>query len=411
MPDSLPHLDPIAWNEIDKHIADNADEQIAFRRQLHRHPEPSGHELETTRLVAEKLRGAGLEPRLLRDGLGVVVDVALGRPEADSPRIAIRADMDALRIQDEKTTDYRSSVPEVMHACGHDGHTATVLGAALAVASSPGDWPGDRSVKLRFLFQPAEETSDGARWLIEQDVLDGVAAILGIHMEPAFPVGHVGVRYGVLTAACDEMHISIAGHGGHAARPHQTRDPVLAAAELICALYGVLPRRIDVRSPAVMTVAQVHAGRIPNAVPERAEISGTLRTIDQETRETLIERVGDVCAGIATMTGTTITPDFRYAIPSVVNDPRLARALESASADVLGSDRIVHIPQPSMGGEDFAFYLQHVPGAMLRLGCTPPGATPQVLHSPRFDFDERSLAIGSRILLRAALATAEEFRV
>lgn len=406
MPLEDPPFEPQCWESIDNAITRNAAGQVAFRRRLHRCPEPSGEEVETTRLVAEKLREAGLAPRLLRDGLGLVVDATLGNPTASTPRIAIRADMDALRIQDDKTVDYRSSVSGVMHACGHDGHTAIVLGAALAVAGAAGDWPTGTGVTLRFLFQPAEETSDGARWLIEQDVLDGVDAILGVHMEPSYPAGHVGIRYGVLTAACDEMHIVVAGHGGHAARPHQTRDPILASAQLICALYGILPRRLDARSPAVLTVARVQAGSIPNAIPERAEITGTLRTIELETREALLERVADVAQGVATMTGTKITPEFRYAIPSVVNDGRLAQAFETASADVLGTDAIVQIAQPSMGGEDFAFYLQHVPGAMLRLGCTPAGATPVFLHSPRFDIDERSLAIGSRILLRAAAVAA-----
>ena len=403
MLDSLPQPGADEWIPVDGQIAEHAESHIAFRRFLHRHPEPSGAEFETTRLIAEKLREAGLQPRILRDGLGVIADLDLGQPAPDAPRIALRGDMDALRIQDEKTTDYRSTIPEVMHACGHDGHTTIILGAAQAAAQHL-DWPAGFGVKLRFIFQPAEESSLGALSLIEQDVLDGIDAILGIHLEPAFPVGQVGVRYGVLTAACDEIQITILGHGGHGARPHQTRDPILASAELISALYGIIPRRIDSRSPAVLSIAQMQAGRAPNAIPERATLSGTIRTIEQHTRDILLARINDVCAGIATMTGTTVTPDFRHAIPSVINDPHLTQALETASIDVLGADRVVQIPHPSMGGEDFAFYLQHVPGAMLRLGCTPPGVPPQMLHSSRFDFDERCLAIGSRILLRAAVA-------
>jgi amidohydrolase len=396
------------WPLIDDAIARLTADQIAFRRHLHRNPEPSGHEVATSRHIEQKLRSAGLEPRLLRDGLGAVADLTLGDPPDDAGIIALRADIDALPIQDEKQTEYRSCVPGVMHACGHDGHAAIVLGAALAAAAVRDSWiaAGGPALKLRFLFQPAEEDSRGAKWLIEQNVLDGVAAIFALHMEPNLPAGHAGIRYGVLTASCDEVHIAIAGHGGHAARPHQTRDPVLAAAELVSTLYGVLPRRIDARSPAVLTIATIAAGQTHNAIPERATISGTLRTIEAHTREALLERVADVCSGVATITGTTITPEFRHAIPSVVNDRRMTGALEQAAVAVLGPDYVSPIEHPSLGGEDFAFYLQHVPGAMLRLGCAPPGVVPQYLHSARFDVDERCLPLGSRILLRTAAAAA-----
>lgn len=400
------------WNLVDDAIARLADEQIRFRRHLHRNPETSGQEFETTKLVVETLRAAGLEPRLLRDGLGAIVDVELGNSEPTAKRVVIRADLDALPIQDEKTIDYRSCVPGTMHACGHDGHAAIVFGAALACAAVRDPWNELEAapLKLRFLFQPAEEDARGAEWLIEQGALDGVSAALGVHLEPIYPVGHVGVRYGVLTAACDEVHIAITGHGGHAARPHQTRDPILAAAQLVSSLYAVLPRRIDARSPAVLSIASIHAGQTHNAIPERAQLDGTLRTIDPETREIMLERIVEVCTGIATMTGTTITPEFRHALPSVVNDARVAAALEDASKEVLGSEHVSQIEQPSLGGEDFSFYLKHVPGAMLRLGCTPPGASPQFLHTSRFDIDERALPLGSRILLRAAAAVSESIQ-
>jgi amidohydrolase len=386
------------------------DSQVSLRRHLHRYPEPSGAEVETTKLLAERLHAAGLEPQVLREGLGVTADLILGDPPADAKWVMLRADLDALRIQDEKTVEYRSSVPGVMHACGHDGHTAIVLGAALAAAAVQNVWreTGGPGLKLRFVFQPAEEDSRGARWMIEQNVLDGVAAAFAVHLEPNYPAGHAGIRYGVLTAACDEVHFAIVGHGGHAARPHQTRDPVLAAAQLITNLYAVVPRRIDARSPAVLTIARLNTGRTNNAIPERAEASGTLRTIEPHTREVLLERIADVCSGVATMTGTTITPEFRYFIPSVINDSRMAAALEEAAAAVLGRDYVSRIEHPSLGGEDFAFYLQHVPGAMLRLGCSPIGTVPQYLHSARFDIDERCLPLGSRILLRAAVIAAEQ---
>jgi len=390
---------------LDDAVSRLATEQTAIRRHLHRHPERSGEETETSAYLAGKLREAGLQPRILRDGLGVVAEIDLGDPASDATFIALRGDIDALPIRDEKTVEYRSCVPGVMHACGHDGHAAVVASAAFAAAAVSSEWKkaGGPDVRLRFLFQPAEEDSRGAQWLIDQGMLEGVSAIFAVHMEPHFPLGHVGVRYGVLTAACDELRITVAGHGGHAARPHQTRDPILAAAELISSLYTILPRRIDARSPAVLTIAQVTAGHTHNAIPERAEIRGTLRTIDPDVRQMMLDRIVDVCAGVSTMTGTTVAPEFRHAIPSVVNDSRLAAVLEQASTAVLGPDQVTRIEQASLGGEDFAYYTQHLPGAMLRLGCTPPGATPHFLHSARFDIDERCMPLGTRILLRAAL--------
>ena len=398
-----------AWSLVDEAVSRFADEQVALRRHLHCHPELSGQEVETTRFVAEKLRAAGLEPQILADGLGLWADVTLGTPTAQPPRIALRADLDALPIQDEKSVAYRSTVPGSMHACGHDGHTAVVVGAARAATAVQAAWRESQAppLALRFLFQPAEETAAGARSLVEQGVLDGVAAALAVHMEPAFPAGHVGVRYGVLTAACDEVRITITGHAGHAARPHLTRDPVLAAAGLVTALYSVLPRRVDARKPAVFSIAKITAGRTHNAIPDRADLSGTLRTIDPDVRAAMLEHIAEVCAGVATMTGTTIVPAFHRALPSVVNDSRAAAALQTAATEVLGAEQVTLIDLPSMGGEDFAYYLRQVPGAMLRLGCTPPGATPQHLHGSRFDIDERALSLGSRVLLRAAAVLAE----
>ena len=392
------------WALLDEAASETAAVQTAVRRHLHRHPETSGREVATTRLVADRLAAAGLEPNIMADGLGLTADLTLGDCPPDRPAVLLRADIDALPIQDEKAVEYRSCAPGAMHACGHDGHTAIVLGAALATASLRDRWrQGDAPpMRLRFLFQPAEETAAGAASMIAQGVLENVGAALAVHMEPHYPVGHAGVRYGVLTAASDELHIAITGHAGHAARPHLTRDPVLAAAQLVVALYAAAPRRVDARSPAVLTIARIAAGHAHNAVPDRASLAGTLRTIDPETRETLLERVTETCSGIAAITGTAIVPEVRRSLPSVVNDARAAAALEAAAGTVLGADHVIRIEQPSMGGEDFAFYTHHVPGAMLRLGCTAPGLTPQHLHSSRFDFDERALPLGSRILLRAA---------
>ena len=284
-----------------------------------------------------------------------------------------------------------------------------VLGAALCVAAcsraadrsgQPRDVPG---VKLRFLFQPAEETSDGARWLVEQGAVDGVDAILGIHVDPEGPLGTVGIRYGTLTANCDEIEIRVEGKGGHSARPHHTLDPVAAAAQVVCALYQFLPRSVDSRSPAVFSVGKIAGGSLPNVIPDRVEIRGSLRTLDPETRTVLKDRVEEIVHGVKELSRTSMHLRFLTPIDAVHNDPRVTAALEESSRRVLGDEGVQMIPHPSMGGEDFSGYLSRVPGALLRIGCAPPGFTAPFLHASDFDIDERTIALGTRILLRAAL--------
>ncbi|MGE0373997.1 MAG: M20 family metallopeptidase [Planctomycetaceae bacterium] len=390
-------------SDIDRQVAALESRLIEIRRYLHAHPEPAREERETSRFIAAQLTAAGLEPRLCRDGLGVVVEAALGQPAEGAPLIAIRADLDALRIHDTKTTSYASQFPGLCHACGHDAHATMVLGAALcatACSRTPVERPG---VRLRFLFQPAEETSEGARWLVEQGAVEGVDAILGIHVDPERPLGTAGIRYGTLTANCDEVEITVEGKGGHSARPHHTLDPIAAAAHVVCALYQFLPRSVDSRSPSVFSVGKIAGGTLPNVIPERVEILGTLRTLEAETRGVLKNRMEEIVHGVRELSGTSIHLRFLTPIDTVHNDRRVTAALETASRRVLGNDGVQMISQPSMGGEDFSAYLTRVPGALLRIGCAPPGFAAPFLHAPDFDVDERALALGTRILLRAAL--------
>lgn len=390
---------------FDERIVQFERELIAIRRHLHSRPEPSGEEVETSRYVAERLRRAELNPRVCRNELGVVVDVTLGRPPADAPLIAVRADMDALRIPDRKRVEYASQVPTVGHLCGHDAHTAMVLGTALAGLAGDGSpaLPAENGLRLRLLFQPAEETSEGAEWLIDQGALDGVAAILGLHVDPERTIGEVGIRYGVLTANCDEVTITVEGRGGHAARPHHAVDPVAASAHLISTLYEFLPRSVDSRNASVFTVGNISGGFAPNVIPDRVELHGTLRTTDPQSRERLKERLQAICAAAGQTCGATVRVEFSRPLQAVVNDAHVTEALEQASRRVVGPENIIFIDRPSMGGEDFAMYLDHVPGAMLRLGCGGAGGDSPFLHSPFFDIDERALALGTRILLRSAL--------
>jgi amidohydrolase len=385
---------------VDQHIAGLEPRLIDIRRHLHAHPEASREERETSQYLCERLHEAGIAARLAREGLGVLADVDVGRPADDAPRIAIRAAIDALRIQDEKTTPYASQNPGLCHACGHDAHAAIVLGTALCGAALrfsdqafAGGLPG---LRLRFIFQPAEESSDGGAWMVEQGAVDDVAAILGVHVDPERKLGTVGIRYGILTANCDEVQITIEGQGGHAARPHQTRDPITA-------LYQYLPRSIDSRSPAVFSIGKLSGGTLSNVIPSRVEVLGSLRTLERATREKLKDRIEAIVHGVKEASGTAIHVRFYESIDSVVNDPRVTGALEVAARRVLGSEGIEHIHEASMGGEDFSAYLTRVPGAMLRVGIAPPGFAAPFLHAPDFDIDERALALGARILLRAAL--------
>ncbi len=396
--------------EIDRTVTELEPWLIGVRRYLHAHPEPSREERETSKYLAEQLSDAGLNAQLCRDGLGVITEVALGRPADDAPVIAIRADIDALKIQDSKTTSYASQNPGLCHACGHDVHSTMVLGAALCAQACTRIPVDSTGVRLRFLFQPAEETSEGARWLVEQGAVDGVDCILGVHVDPERPLGTVGVRYGTLTANCDEVEIIVEGKGGHSARPHHTLDPIAAAAQVISALYEFLPRSVDSRSPSVFTVGKIAGGSLPNVIPDRVEIRGSLRTLDASTRATLKTRIEEIVHGVKELSRTSMHLRFSTPIDAVDNDPRVTAGLEEAARRVLGDDGVQPIAQPSMGGEDFSGYLTRVPGALLRLGCAPPGFAAPFLHAPDFDIDERAIAIGTRILLRAALILSEDRR-
>ncbi|MEZ6065383.1 MAG: amidohydrolase [Planctomycetaceae bacterium] len=390
---------------LDAVVSEVESRLIEIRRHLHAHPEPSREEIQTSRFLFTELQQAGLRTRLGRDGLGVFADVDVGAPSASAKRIAIRADIDALRIQDAKSVSYASRNQGLCHACGHDAHSTMVLGIALTAQRM--SWGTDngavRGAKLRFIFQPAEESAEGGMWMMEQGAVDNCAAILGCHVDPERSFGTVGLRYGVLTANCDEVEIIVEGKGGHSARPHQTQDPIAAAAHVVTALYQFLPRSVDARTPSVFSIGRIAGGTLPNVIPNRVEILGSLRTLDPLQRQTLKDRIESIVHGVRECSGAALHLRFFESIDSVVNDASITGQLEQASRDVLGPDGVTIIHQPSMGGEDFSAYLTKVPGAMLRLGVAPPGFSAPFLHANDFDIDERALAVGVRILLRAAI--------
>ncbi len=393
---------------IDQETARQEPDWIRLRRQFHCAPEPSGAEFATTARIVERLEAAGLSSRIPDRKVGVIAELELGNVSSQTPVIALRADIDALRMADHKTVSYASQRPELAHTCGHDVHTTIVLGAAELLAQVRRQLSKDAlpAVTIRFLFQAAEETCQGAAWMVEDGALDCVHYILGLHVEPAERVGRIGIRYGVLTAQVDEVAISIHGRGGHTARPHHTTDPIAAAAMLVCNLYQLLPRTVDVRDSSVFTVGQIIGGTASNVIPDEVSIQGTLRTTDCESRERLLDRIRSMGEHLGQLTGNDVTVEFRKPLGSVRNDATATNAFEVAARHVLGDSGIVRLTRPSMGGEDFAVYLDHVPGAQIRLGCAGDAPNWPLLHSPVFDVDERAISLGARVLVRAALLLA-----
>jgi len=391
---------------LDSEIESHQQSQIATRRHLRAHPEPRFAEFATTQYIRQQLADLGLHPVVYQDGLGVSCDYTIGQVKPDDPLIAIRCDIDALRMPDEKQVPYASQYSGVCHACGHDAHTAILLGIAYSAVSLnkhavQGQF--DARARIRLIFQPAEEISKGAEWLVQQGVLEGVYAILGLHVDPTIPVGEMGIRYGTLTANCDEVRIIVKGRGGHAARPHHTRDPISSAAHLVSSFYKFLPRSVDSRMPAVFTIGQIQGGYAPNVIPEKVELGGSLRTLDQPTRTTIKNRIAEICLGVGSMSGTEIHVQYQHPLASVVNDPKITADVEKAATRVVGPENTHRIDQASLGGEDFSVYLEHVPGCMIRAGCGYPDQQEHFLHSTLFDIDEKVLALGTRILSRAAL--------
>jgi amidohydrolase len=401
-----------SWETAIATTVDGFKSQLSeVRHHMHRNPELSGQETNTTQFLITMLQSHGIEASRGPHDVGVLADIEIGNPGPEAPTVCIRADIDALRIQDQKKDrPYCSTIPGVMHACGHDVHSTIVLAVA-AVANEIKDSQQLPAARLRFLFQPAEEICQGAAWMIQHGAMRDVDAILGLHVDPERKVGTAGVKYGALTANCDEIVIEIKGEGGHAARPHHTHDPIAAAASLISTLYQAMPRSVDARQPAVLTFGKIEGGQSSNVIPDSVMVYGTLRTTDEENRQTLKSRLNDIVAGVAQVTATKINVIWVNPLRCVNNDDSLTGALEVSACRVLGSENIQIMEQPSMGGEDFAMYLDHAPGTMFRLGCAKNPEIAPKLHSPLFDVEEEVLTIGPRILLQAALLIADRLRV
>lgn len=381
-------------------------ELVAVRRDVHAHPETGRTEVRTTGVVAARLRAAGLEPRLL-PGTGLTCDIeppgAPGGVAPDGPvhTVALRADLDALPLPDETGTPWASTVPGIAHACGHDVHTTTVLGAGLVLAALR-----DRlRCRVRLVFQPAEETNPGgALDVLAAGGLAGVDRILAVHCDPHLDTGRVGLRVGPITSAADHVKVVLSGDGGHTSRPHLTGDLVFALGQVATGLPATLSRRLDPRAGASLVWGRVQAGGAANAIPRSGEIEGTLRVLDA----TAWARAGDVLAEVLEHLVAPLGVEAKLlhsrGVPPTVNEASSVALLEHAALTGVGPDAVAPTEQ-SLGGEDFAWYLEAVPGALARLGTRSPGGQTYDLHRGDFEPDEAAIGVGVRLLVAAALAS------
>ncbi|MCO6004724.1 amidohydrolase [Actinoallomurus purpureus] len=390
--------------QLDSFLAENENDLIAFRRDLHMHPELGFAEHRTTARLIEALTAAGLRPKRLPKGTGLVCEVGNG----DGPVVGLRADIDALPLTDEKDVPYRSTVPGLCHACGHDVHTTILLGVGrfFARQAAAGLVPG----KVRLIFQPAEETPGGALDVLAAGGIAGVDRIFALHCDPRLEVGRLGLRVGPITAACDKVDVRVAGPGGHTARPHLTADLVYALAKIVTELPAALSRRVDPRSSLSLVWGRVSAGSVANAIPDDGIAQGTVRCLDDEAWHSAPELMKTLLDSVASAYGVKAELDYVRGVPPTVNEKTSIDMFRTAVGSVLGEDGAAGTPQ-SLGGEDFGWYLESIPGALARLGVAAPGmAGAYDLHRGTFDVDERSIGIGVRIMVATALTALWESR-
>ncbi|MEU6529704.1 M20 family metallopeptidase [Streptomyces sp. NPDC046928] len=379
-------------------------ELIEFRRDLHKHPELGNQEFRTTAAIKARLEKAGLKPRVLASGTGLVCDI--GEWDGGRPMLALRGDIDALPIPDTKSEcSYRSTVPDRAHACGHDVHTTVVLGAGLVLAEL--ERRGQLPRPVRLLFQPAEEVlPGGAVEAIANGVLEGVGRFLALHCDPKVDAGRIGLREGAITSACDRLEIALDGPGGHTARPHLTTDLVTAVARVVTDVPAIVARRADARSGLSVTWGRVESGHAPNVIPQHAEVAGTVRCLDLDTWRQAPDLVVAAIDEVANLHRAKSEINYVRGVPPVVNDADSTELLREAMTARRGADSVESTEQ-SLGGEDFSWYLEHVPGAMARLGVRHPGdRIGRDLHQGDFDVDESAIAVGVELFTAAALLDA-----
>ncbi|ACK70518.1 amidohydrolase [Gloeothece citriformis PCC 7424] len=361
---------------------------VEIRRHIHAHPELSGQEYQTAAYVAGVLSSCGIHVREAVGKTGVVGD--LTGKGTDSRTLAIRTDMDALPIQERTNLEFASCKPGIMHACGHDVHTTLGLGTAMILSQLSEPMPGN----VRFLFQPAEEIAQGASWMVQDGAMVDVNGIFGVHVFPSIPARSVGIRYGALTAAADDLEIYIQGESGHGARPHEAKDAIWIASQVITTLQQAISRTQNPLRPIVLTIGQISGGIAPNVIADQVRMAGTVRSLHPDTHAQLPEWIENVVANVCQTYGAKYEINYRRGVPSVQNDYILTQILESAAREAWGNESVQILQEPSLGAEDFSLYLQHAPGTMFRLGVGYPDKLNHPLHHPEFEIDESAIVTG-----------------
>ncbi len=375
---------------------------VDFRRDLHRHPELSWQETRTAGKVCQFLGQIGVAYRRDIAGTGIIADIPGQHAGA---YIALRADMDALPVIEETGLPFASETEGVMHACGHDGHSAMLLGAA-ALLTADSDLPAP----VRLIFQPAEETGEGALAMIEAGALDNVGVVFGGHVDRHFPVGSIAITDGAVNASSDRFSVRITGKGGHAARPHETIDAVVVGSLMVMALQTIVSREVNPAHPSVVTVGRFDAGTAANVIAGQAHLQGSIRAQDQDVREDLHRSIERIATSIAHLHGASIEVEISQGTPAVINCPECTDLARRAAAIAVGSDSIRQMETANMGGEDFGYYLENVPGCYVRFGTAREGIEQYAAHSSKFDFDEEAIAVGAAYLYAMARTAGESIR-
>jgi amidohydrolase len=387
-------------DELISRIAEIEGDLVAWRRDFHRHPEVAFHEERTSRVIKEYLEGLGLPVKTMA-GTGLRADLRGG---GDGPTVALRADIDALPLQEQGDKDYISQNPGAAHCCAHDGHMAVVMGVAKVLNSMKDTLPGN----VVFLFQPAEELPPGgALGMVEEGALEGVDAIFGLHFWQPMTTGKVGIVKGPMMAAADNFRISVKGRAGHGSMPHQTVDPILAASQLVVSLQSIISRNLDPLKPGVVSFGTIEGGTVYNIIPEEVKLTGTVRSFDTGVQTLARDRLQEITHLTCEAFGAQGEMEYEPGYPPVVNPPEMVDFALDVVAKTLGRDRIVEI-DPVMGGEDFAYFLQKIPGAFLFFGMGDGQSFPH--HHPGFDMDEKALPQAALLLTALALEFLEKKR-
>lgn len=391
--------------QVHRRIEEIFPQVVEWRRELHQHPELGFREKFTSDFIANILSGLGLEVRRGLSQTGVIGILRTGKP---GPTVALRADMDALPIQEETGLAYASGNPGCMHACGHDVHMAVLLGVAKVMTEAQASMQGD----VVFIFQPSEENHPGgAKGIVESGLFQEfqIKGVFGLHTEPYIPVGAIGVRPGPMMAAPDMFELVIRGLGGHGAAPHLAIDPVVTSAQVILALQTIASRRVNPVEPVVVTVASIHGGTVGNVIPSEVKMIGTVRTFADELRSKMPQQMERIISGVCQAAGATYEFTYEPGYPPVINHPEATELVKKSAQKVLGEQGVIDLVQPCMGGEDFAYYLQEAPGCFFFLGVQPEGQI-YPWHHPKYTVNEAAIPVGMKVLIETVVTFQREAR-